>query len=94
LSRQDSVLRLAIQDSLKLVNTKFLCSGNPYQNKKTRIWGWILTGLAISMGAPFWFDLLNKLVALRSSNKPKEGDGASANAAGTNPASSPVKRVG
>jgi hypothetical protein len=28
--------------------------------------GWFLTALAISMGAPFWFDLLNKLINLRS----------------------------
>ncbi|MBL4668141.1 MAG: hypothetical protein JKY30_02620 [Flavobacteriales bacterium] len=30
-------------------------------------WGYLLTALAISLGAPFWFDLLNKLVKLRSS---------------------------
>jgi hypothetical protein len=29
--------------------------------------GWILTALAISLGAPFWFDLLNKLMKVRSS---------------------------
>ncbi len=29
--------------------------------------GWILTALAISLGAPFWFDLLNKLMKLRTS---------------------------
>jgi hypothetical protein len=34
--------------------------------------GWILTALAISMGAPFWFDLLNKLMQLRSSVSPKD----------------------
>lgn len=27
--------------------------------------GWVLTALAISLGAPFWFDLLNKVVNLR-----------------------------
>jgi hypothetical protein len=31
--------------------------------------GWIITALAISLGAPFWFDLLNKLVKLRSSTQ-------------------------
>ncbi len=30
-------------------------------------WGYLLTALAISLGAPFWFDMLNKLVKLRSS---------------------------
>jgi len=32
-----------------------------------RVWGYLLTILALSMGAPFWFDLLNKLVKLRTS---------------------------
>lgn len=38
-----------------------------------RIWqgwklicGWIVSGLAIAMGAPFWFDILNKLVNVRN----------------------------
>lgn len=30
-------------------------------------WGYLLTALAISLGSPFWFDLLNKLVKLRGS---------------------------
>ncbi|MDO6435423.1 hypothetical protein Q4E93_32715 [Flavitalea sp. BT771] len=36
--------------------------------------GWLLTALAISLGAPFWFDLLNKLVKLRAAGgRPDEG---------------------
>jgi hypothetical protein len=31
--------------------------------------GWLLTILAISLGAPFWFDLLNKFVNIRSAGK-------------------------
>jgi hypothetical protein len=31
----------------------------------TRLAGWLLTALALSLGAPFWFDLLNKLVNIR-----------------------------
>ena len=34
--------------------------------------GWVLTALAVSLGAPFWFDLLNKFVVVRSTVKPKE----------------------
>jgi len=34
--------------------------------------GWLLTALAISLGAPFWFDMLNKLIVVRSTVKPKE----------------------
>ena len=40
-------------------------------------WGWfskilglLLTGAALSLGAPFWFDLLSKLARLRSSGAP------------------------
>jgi hypothetical protein len=29
--------------------------------------GFLMTALALSLGAPFWFDLLNKLVKIRSS---------------------------
>jgi hypothetical protein len=32
--------------------------------------GWIITGIAISMGASFWFDLLGKLVKVRNTGKP------------------------
>lgn len=34
--------------------------------------GWLLTAVAISFGAPFWFDLLNKLIVVRSTVKPHE----------------------
>lgn len=35
--------------------------------------GWIITAIAVSLGAPFWFDMLNKLVNLRSAGrKPEE----------------------
>jgi hypothetical protein len=38
-----------------------------------KILGIVLTGVALSLGAPFWFDLLNKLVSLRSSGvKPEK----------------------
>ncbi len=34
--------------------------------------GWIFSGIAIAMGAPFWFDILGKLVNVRNSGaKPK-----------------------
>jgi hypothetical protein len=34
--------------------------------------GWILTILAVSLGAPFWFDMLNRVVAIRSAGKAPE----------------------
>ena len=37
------------------------------------LFGFLLTALALSLGAPFWFDLLNKLVSIRGSGvKPEE----------------------
>src|SRR6516165_8046853 len=38
----------------------------------TKIVGLLLTVLAISLGAPFWFDLLNKFMVVRSTVKPRE----------------------
>jgi hypothetical protein len=38
------------------------------------ILGWLLTALAISMGAPFWFDLLNKFMQLKSAIEPAATD--------------------
>jgi hypothetical protein len=34
--------------------------------------GWLLTALAISLGAPFWFDMLNKVVSIRAAGKAPE----------------------
>jgi hypothetical protein len=38
----------------------------------SHIVGWLLTALAISLGAPFWFDMLNKIMVVRSTVKPSE----------------------
>jgi hypothetical protein len=40
--------------------------------------GWLLTILAISFGAPFWFDTLSRFSRLRSSGKPEQPLPASA----------------
>lgn len=37
-----------------------------------RIIGWLVTVLALSLGAPFWFDMLNKFIVVRGTVKPKE----------------------
>ena len=34
--------------------------------------GWLLTAIGVSLGAPFWFDLLNKFMVVRSTVKPQE----------------------
>lgn len=38
-----------------------------------KIFGWIVTALAISLGAPFWFDMLQKVIRIRNSgNRPDD----------------------
>ena len=34
--------------------------------------GWLMTALVISLGAPFWFDMLNKVMSIRSAGKAPE----------------------
>lgn len=34
--------------------------------------GWLITALAIALGAPFWFDTLNRVMVIRSTVKPDE----------------------
>ena len=34
--------------------------------------GWLITTLAVMLGAPFWFDVLNKFMVIRSTVKPHE----------------------
>lgn len=36
------------------------------------IFGWLLTAFAATLGAPFWFDVLNKVMVIRSTVKPHE----------------------
>ena len=38
----------------------------------TSFFGWLVTALAVSLGAPFWFDTLNRIMVIRSTVKPKE----------------------
>ena len=37
-----------------------------------KVLGWVLTAMAVSLGAPFWFDLLNKFMNARSTLKPSQ----------------------
>ena len=40
--------------------------GQEWPRFTKRVFGWILSGLAISMGAAFWFDLLSKILDIRN----------------------------
>lgn len=46
--------------------------GAPQDQFATHFLGWLLTAFAISFGAPFWFDTLNKIMVIRSTVKPRE----------------------
>ena len=37
-----------------------------------KVLGWLLTAAAVSLGAPFWFDVLNRFIVIRSTVKPTE----------------------
>jgi len=83
--QRDSLLNLAKQlvngDIKKINNVMGLGYDNWNENHINgwaflfyTILGWIITALAISLGAPFWFDILNKVMQARSSVAPQSGD--------------------
>lgn len=47
----------------------FLPSLQESQNGLFAIFGWLITAVAIAMGAPFWFDLLGKVINVRNAGK-------------------------
>lgn len=64
-------------DELKALQSILGWSGEQPQGAAgwlSRSGGWLLSIIAISLGAPFWFDLLSKLMNVRSAGqKPKPG---------------------
>jgi hypothetical protein len=38
----------------------------------THLIGWLLTAVAISQGAPFWFDTLNRFITIRNAGRPPD----------------------
>lgn len=98
LAKQDSLLHLAdsmVKADISNVNgllgiglNKYKANGFP--DLMLSLLGWAITALAISMGAPFWFDLLNKFMKLKASIAPSAKNAA----AQTNPSANPLKRVG
>ncbi len=63
-------------------NYSFRNPGDLWTATRAHWAGWLITALAISLGAPFWFDMLNKIMIVRSTVKPSEksGDEASKDA--------------
>jgi hypothetical protein len=88
----------SIQQHLSTLDAIGLPVGRDYSLKSpAQLWtaarvhwlGWLITALAVSLGAPFWFDMLNKVMIVRSTVKPSEksGDEASKDA---KPAAAPA----
>jgi hypothetical protein len=44
----------------------------PWDDFFSPLIGWIITAMAATLGAPFWFDILNKFMVVRSTVKPHE----------------------
>jgi hypothetical protein len=49
--------------------TKYRINGLPIFSVLSMIAGWLVSGIAIAMGAPFWFDLLGKVMNVRNAGK-------------------------
>jgi len=45
---------------------------NPVYAVVRMVFGWLVTALAVMLGAPFWFDVLNRIMVIRSTVKPHE----------------------
>jgi len=70
LNRQPENRALSFFDKIGLTAQIFLT--RPWEGFKMLL-GWMLSGIAIAMGAPFWFDLLSKIVNVRNTgSKPKQ----------------------
>jgi len=67
-----------ISDQLAQLNQTGLPVGwsNGFPKETPRQWslvfGWLLTAIAVSLGAPFWFDMLNKFISFRTALKPAD----------------------
>ena len=87
-------LTFADQDAVAAAKTQGSpCSQSDFLYVVGEFVGWSITALALSLGAPFWFDLLIKLVALRKAGGFRTGEeSALAKSAGVvSPENNPAK---
>lgn len=67
--RADSLMNVDIKKANDVIGLGLNSYGQTFHNWRSfakSLVGWTVTALALSLGAPFWFDLLNKLMKLRS----------------------------
>jgi hypothetical protein len=93
----DNILKTAKGDSvIKALQNERISSQKLYDETSKEVYddfdggssilGWILTALALSLGAPFWFDLLNKFINIRAAGtKPADTTTASTGTKGPTP---------
>jgi hypothetical protein len=64
----------SIKQHISLTRSLFLPVGveTVKEFSLTKLAGWILTIFALSLGAPFWFDMLSRIARLRASGKKPE----------------------
>lgn len=74
----DSLQALDLPMGWKATNVKDFKTFRVYFFQWKHIFGWLATILAICMGAPFWFDILNKIANMRGAGpKPVVADDSS-----------------
>jgi len=62
-----------------MTHYKWITNDNNLKNILCAIWhylkilfGWLITAVALSMGAPFWYDLLRKVINIKNELKGKQ----------------------
>ncbi len=61
--------------SLQAASIPFGWGGPPVDNWLLKLFGWFATTAAVSLGAPFWFDILGRMLNLRAAGpRPKKSD--------------------
>jgi len=75
ISASESATTTNLQDAIKALNSNNLPVGwvsfpTAWDGWLKKLMGLILTAFAVSLGAPFWFDILKKVVNLRGAGPP------------------------
>ncbi|MGE5845514.1 MAG: hypothetical protein ACM34O_02235 [Ignavibacteria bacterium] len=70
--RADSLYKADIETANQIIGLGWKSWDDFTSHIWGNIFGCLITALAISLGAPFWFDLLNKFVKLRGTGKKPE----------------------
>ncbi|MDP1622711.1 MAG: hypothetical protein Q8M08_10285 [Bacteroidales bacterium] len=70
LNRAEALITRDIKNSNDLLGLgwkTYECIGCRWECYLMSLLGWVITALALSLGAPFWYDVLNKLMKVRNS---------------------------